>query len=264
MSIWLLSTLLSTALARPPTDAEVRTALGEFASGAAYKLAVLEPSQHEELLAGEVVRFVDVPAGADGVRRVTALMITDVPRAQMWLACQDPHFTSDPSVHELRLALKPPDDALWLGLVDLPSPVSDRRWVVRSWNNHALAAATEGRAWEHPWELASTDPGALRSRIAAYEAEPVTAEMFDAAVVTPVNHGAFLAIRLPGAHTLFGYHATFDPGGGLSDWLVARWAHAGLERGFRRYEARGRDVIPNHYGAGHLPVVGGDGAPVRP
>lgn len=263
MLAWLLPPLMIAAHARPPTEAELRSSLAELNAGAAYRLPVLDAGRLAALLAGEVVRFVDQPAGAGGVRRATGLMITDVPRRQMWLACQDPHFTGDPSVHELRLTLlAPPDDALWFGLADLPAPVADRRWVVRSWNHHALAAATAGRAWEHPWEIAGMDPAALRARVAAGEVPPVTAEQFDAALETPVNHGAFLAVQLPGGQTLFGYHATFDPGGALSDWLVARWAHAGLERGFRRYEARARDVIPSHYGAGHAPVLGGDGVPV--
>jgi hypothetical protein len=259
----LLPALILSAHARPPTEDELRGALAEFGGGAVHQLATLAPVQREALLSGEVVRFVDQPTGAGGIRRVTALMITDVPRAQMWLACQDPHYNADPSVHELRLSLQPPDDAVWMGLVDLPAPVSDRRWAVHSWNNHALASSTGGRAWEHPWELASPDLADTRQRIEAGEAAGVSPEMFDEAVDTPVNHGAFVAIVLPGGHTIFGYHATFDPGGGLSDWLVARWAHAGLERGFRRYEARGRELIPDHYGEEHAPVYGGDGLPIR-
>lgn len=264
MFLWFLPALILSAEARPPTLAEIRTAIAEYQSGAVYALPALEADQLEALLDGEVVRFVDKPAGGMGVRRATGLMLTDVARARMWLACQDAHFTGDPSVHELRLALRPPDDATWFGLVDVPAPFSDRRWVVRSWNNHALAATTAGRAWEHPWENAPADPRRLRARVLAGDVPGVTAEMFDNAVETPVNHGAFLAVTLPGGQTLFGYHATFDPGGGLSDWLVARWAHAGLEKGFRRYEARARDVIPSHHGAGHVPVYGGDGRPVAP
>jgi hypothetical protein len=263
----MLACLLACALpaaARPPTEAEVRAAVADFDAAAVYRLPALGEARMAALLRGEVVRFVDQPGGGTAVRRAMGLMLTDVPRDRMWLACQDHHFMGDPAVHELRLSVDPPDDAIWFGLADLPAPIADRRWVVRSWNNHALAAATGGRAWEHPWELARTDEAALAARIAAGELPAVDADMFAAAVDSPVNHGAFLAVALPGGHTLFGYHATFDPGGGIPDWLVARLAHAGLERGFRRYEARGRDVIPTHYGATHPPVVGGDGRPVAP
>ena len=262
MMPWILGALCSAAYARPPTVAEVVDALAEFDRGAVHPLVQLDPEQLTALVAGEVVRSIDQPGGAGSVRRATALMVTDVPRGRMWLACQDPHFQGDPSVHEMRLSLSGRDDAVWYGYADLPPPLDDRRWVVRSWNNHTLAERTDGRAWEHPWVLGAAASGTVEARLAAGELPAVTVEMHEAALPTPVNHGAFLALRLPGGRSLFGYHATFDPGGGVPDWLVARLAHAGLERGFRRYESRGRDVIPSHYGQSHAPVYGGDGVPV--
>lgn len=263
MLLWILSGL-SPALARPPTVAEVETALARFSAGAVYTLAPLDAAQLDALVSGEVVRLIDQPGGEGAVRRATALMVTDVPRRQMWLACQDPHFQGDPTVHELRLSLTGPDDALWYGFADLPPPLDDRHWVVRSWNNHALAEASGGSAWEHPWEIASVGPADVVDQVTGGRLPAVTIERFAEALSTPVNNGAFLALELPGGGTIFGYHATFDPGGAVSDWLVARLAHAGLERGFRRYEARARDVIPTHYLEGHAPVFGGDGVPVAP
>jgi len=263
MLLWMLSAL-SPALARPPTVAEVEAALSGFSSGAAHELVELDATQLEALVSGEVVRVIDQPGGEGAVRRATALMVTDVARRQMWLACQDPHFQGDPSVHEVRLSLSGPDDALWYGFADLPSPLDDRHWVVRSWNNHALAEASGGRAWEHPWQRGPVGPDAFESQVTQVALPDVTPERFAAALSTPVNHGAFLALELPGGGSIFGYHATFDPGGSVPDWLVARLAHAGLERGFRRYEARARDIIPTHYGAGHAPVYGGDGVPIAP
>ena len=263
MLLWMLSPL-SPALARPPTVAEVQAALTTFSSGAAHTLVDLDTTQLGALASGEVVRVIDQPGGEGAVRRATALMVTDVSRRQMWLACQDPHFQGDPSVHEVRLSLAGPDDALWYGFADLPLPLDDRHWVVRSWNNHALAHESGGRAWEHPWEGASVGLEAVEGWVSEGRLGAVTEERFSEAVFTPVNHGAFLAIELPGGGSIFGYHATFDPGGVVPDWLIARLAHAGLERGFRRYEARGRDVIPTHYRAGHAPVYGGDGVPIAP
>ena len=261
----LLAIVLSlSAQARPPTGEEIRAALAELQTHATYPLPLLSASRLEALVSGEVVRTIDRPAGAGGLRRASALMITAVDRDLMWLSCQDPHFSGDPSVKELRLELKPPDDAIWFGIADLPAPVSDRRWVVRSWNNHALAESTNGRAWEHPWKSKTYDASVLRQRVVGEELPEVDAEAFDEAVPTGANHGAFLAVRLAGGHTLFGYHTTFDPGGHIPDWMVARWAHAGLETAFRRYEKRAREIIPEHFSASHAPVYGGDGQPVMP
>ncbi len=261
----LLGPLLLLAAAPTPSstvddDALVRS-LERFNRGAVFPVPVPEPADRARLLGGEVLRWVDKP---DGERRAVALMVSDVPREQLWLACQDAHYASNALVHERRLSLKEPDDALWYGLLDTPQPFTDRQWAVRSWNNHALARATDGAAWEHPWRRRTLDRAPIRALAAAGEIGPVTPEMVDKAIEVPANRGAFFAIELPSGQTLFGYHATFQVGGGIPDWAVTQWALSGLESTFRAYERRALEVIPAHYVAGHAPVMAGDGTPVPP
>lgn len=268
----LISALLAApVLAAPAVDAVdaavLRAALEEFNAHAVWTLPELEAAQLEALLAGEVVRWVDRPEGPEGPRRAAALVLAEASRELMWLAAQDLHFQGDPSVHEVRLALRPPDDADWYGYLDLPGPFADRHWLVRSWNNHDLARATEGRAWEHPWRHLEGELEPLlvevRARAAAGELGPVDAERVDKAVLSPSNHGAFVAISLPDGRTLFGYHAVFQAGGYIPDWAVTQWAYGGLEKAMRRFEHRATELIPGHYGPDHADVIGGDGRRVR-
>lgn len=268
----LISALLAAPVlaeeAAPAVDAAALAgALEEFNAHAVWTLPPLEADQLQALLEGEVVRWVDRPSGEDGPRRAAALILAEASRELMWLAAQDLHFQGDPSVHEVRLALRPPDDADWYGYLELPAPFSDRHWLVRSWNNHDLARQTEGRAWEHPWrhlegELAPLLE-AVRARAAAGEVGPVTPERVDKAVLSPTNHGAFLAISLPDGRTLFGYHAVFQAGGHIPDWAVLQWAYSGLEKAMHRFEERAKTEIPGHYGPDHADVIGGDGQRVR-
>lgn len=260
--------LLASGAAHALDGEAISQGLARFNAHAVWPLPTLSGPQLRELLGGDVLRWVDKPLGEAGPRRAAALFLSDQPKERVWLALQDPHFQADPAVHELRLTLRPPDDADWYGLLDLPAPFKDRQWVVRSWNNHALHAATGGSHWEHPWRSFSGDVGdslaAARQRAAAGEFGSVTPEQIDGAITSPANHGAFLAIELPESQTLFGYHAAFDAGGHIPDWAVVQFAYAGLDRAMRRYARRAQEDIPAHYGPAHAPVMGGDGAAVSP
>ena len=91
--------------------------------------------------------------GTTQPRRATGLLLSTASRNQLWVSCQDMHFQQQESTTELRVSLSPPDKAAWYGYLDLPWPFDDRHWVVDVYNNHSLAKATGGKAWEHPWTL---------------------------------------------------------------------------------------------------------------
>lgn len=256
--------VLTAVAAAAPSPAEVRTALAEFNAAAVFPLPGLSDKQLQRLLAGEVLKIIDRPGGEDTPRRGVGLLWTPASRDQMWLACQDLHFTQNDSVTELRLSLEPPDKALWYGIVDLPRPFSDRHWVVEVWNNHAMAQKTADRAWEHPWRSA---PGALDRAQAAVEAgkvRGVDAERFGDAVHMPANQGAWVAVSLPDGSSVFGYHNASVLGGNIPESLMVRYVASTLERTLKDIEKRAQQTIPGHYVAGHAPVVGGAGTAVPP
>lgn len=259
-----LCSLATASSAEAATDAQVHAAIVEFNQGAHYTIPVLSASQRKRLLAGEVVKVVDEAPDGSGSRRATGFLISDRSRDAMWVSCQDLHFVQSSSVHERQLTSPDPSKKRWYGLVDLPRPFTDRHYVVDVWNNHALAARTEGRAWEHPWELVPGEITSARALVAAGKVPETTLDMWETAIETPTNLGAWVAIALPDGSSIFAYHAATRVGGNIPEGMMLQYVKATLESTLRSIEERARTVIPSHYSAGHPPVVGGDGKGVAP
>ncbi len=247
---------IATALAAPPTDAQLVDALEGFNAHAVFPLPTLDAQQRAELLSGEVLKLL-LPQGDDTLR-VVGLMYSEEPRDRIWLACQDPHFASPGAATELRMTVDG-DRGVWYGILDLPRPFSDRHWVVDVWNNHALAAATDGDSWEHPWQLREDGAHLALPWIEQGAVEGIDAEDFAQAIYTPVNHGAWLFIALPGGGSLAGYHATSVVGGNIPDRLVAEFVRRGLDDLLRRLERISSETVATHYTAAHEDLPGGDG-----
>ena len=250
--------------AAAPTHQDVSEAIVAFNAGASAPLPLLDPDEVAQLGQGKVLRFVDRVGGDGTPRRALGIIWSAASRDQVWVACQDTHFSQSAAVVENRLSWRPPDEAEWYGIADLPRPFSDRHWVVAVRNNHALAAASGNRAWEHPW---TTVPGGLaraREAVAAGRFGGMELAGFDAAVEMPANQGAWVAIALPDGSSLFAYHNAAVLGGNIPESLMLRYVHATLESTLRTIEERARTVVPGHYGPDHPPVIGGDGAPVAP
>lgn len=240
----------------------IQEALAEFGAGARFPLPPLGDRRVHQLLRGEVVRMRDVPEDPERPQRVIGLRIADLPRDQVWVGYRDPHFVLDEEVAERRLGPPGPRER-WYGFLDLPWPFADRQWVVEVEDNVALAEATGNRAWERTWTLAADGPRAVAAAVADGGVPGVTPDMAARAIYTPVNHGAWLAISLPGGRCLLGYHVTSVVGGGIPDRLVADFALARLRSVLGGIVARGHRA-PGHYGAGHAPVLGGDGRAIPP
>jgi len=210
-----------------------------------------------------VVRIVDEAPDGSGSRRAVGLIATPVSRDAMWVSCQDLHFVQNSTIHEYRMAFTPPDKSRWYGIVDLPRPFSDRHYVVDVWNNHALASKTDGRAWEHPWKLVPGGVSSAKGLVEAGKVPKTDLHMYEDAVETPTNLGAWMAIELPDGSSIFGYHAATRVGGNIPEGMMLQYVKATLDTTLRAIEKRARDVIPGHYGNGHTAVVGGDGQRVE-
>ena len=251
--------------AHAATDAEVVASLAEFNRHAHFKIPVLSAKERSRLLAGDVVKVIDEAPDGSGSRRAVGFILTDASRDAMWASCQDIHFIQNSSVHELRLSLSPPDKALWYGLIDLPRPFSDRHWVVDVWNNHSLAAATEDRAWEHPWSLHAGGVAKAKAKVEAGKVPNTTLKMWEDAIETPTNLGAWVAIELPDGGSLFVYHAATRVAGNVPEGLMLQFVRSTLDATLKSIEARAKTKVPSHYKAGHShTVIGGDGQPLAP
>lgn len=253
----LLALLLTTA---PAHAGPVEAALADFNAHADFPLPALDERSLKDLAAGKVVKIVDRDPDRARPARAIALLLTEHTQEALWVAALDPHLTVDPDLVELRLDDGTTDRELWYGYLDLPMPLSDRHWVVDSWNNRRLAAATGGAAWEHGWRLNTAEIDQARTAVAAGRVTGIDEARMDHAILTPHNHGAWLVVRLPDGRSILGYHATSTIGGSIPDWLVLQLVHARLDALLERVAERCSGLVREHYTAAHPNIEGGDGA----
>ena len=238
--------------------AGLRSALQTYDAGAVHKAPKLSDDQLQKLIDGDCVRVLAANADPNGPSAATGLVLSSVPRPDLWVAAQDPHTQVDPDLVEFIVDQIGPDEAIWYGHWDLPRPVKDRQWVVRSYNNHALATSTGNQAWEHVWTLVPDGLAQVRPMVQDGRSNGVGMDQVDDAIFTPVNRGSWFMVAV-GDQTLLGYQATSVVGGAVPDWLVARLAMARLESVLRGVEDRARTWVGDHYTASHPGVFGGDG-----
>jgi hypothetical protein len=209
---------------------------------------------------GEVVRVLERSATPGTPSRALGLLLSDVPRDQVWISCQDPHFIQNSKVVETVLSRSSEHEATWFGLLALPSPFADRVWVVDVVNNHSLAMSSDNRAWEHSWEVHPEGEGLARQTAEQGNIPGVDKAMLDHAIFTPTNQGAWLLMEISGSHSLFGYHSSTELAGNLPTNLVMQFVHAQLESMLGDIVERGRVEVQTHYNASHgADVAGGDG-----
>ena len=112
----LLFLSITIALASPrATNSEVTAILAKYNAGAHFSVPNLTQSQLTTLQSGEVVTILDNSAGPDAPRRAVGYMLSDLPKNDLWVACQDPHAVLNSSVKELRTKLNPDKSAHWYG-----------------------------------------------------------------------------------------------------------------------------------------------------
>lgn len=246
-------------LASATTPDELRAALAHCARSAT-PMPAFDDAQIAALLRGEVVRSLERPPD-DRPRRAVAALLSPTSREDLWWAAQDPHFSVVDGLVEARLRTSSADAHSWYGFLDAPRPVADRHWVVDSWNNHALAEASGGRCWEHPWRLAADGLDLARAAHERGDIRGVSSEAFASAIWVPTSEGAWFAVTTGGPNTLFVYHTSASMGGAIPDWVVGRYIYGGLETMMRGLESRARER-PGHYVHGHAPVFDGAGRPL--
>ena len=214
-----------------------------------------------QLADGDLVRRREPPAAPGEPQRVVALQWFDVSRSALWIACQDPHLRMDDSIENLRLSPSVEGHTVWYGLIDLPWPFKNRQWVIKVWDHLPLAEATAGESWEHVWQLDLSQMPEALGAIQRGEAGSLTPSRAEKAVVTPVNHGAWVLIDVDGG-TLLIWHLTSSIGGSIPDRLVVSNAFHSVERLFRTLERLARRRVERHYRDDHPPLLGGDGKPI--
>ena len=138
---------ITSVLWAKPSSQEIVLAIEQFNAHSHFDLPQLSNAQVQSLLNGETLSIIDQQGGENEPRRAVGIRLSSQPKEKLWLSCQDVHFVQQSSTKELRVSLRPPDSADWYGYLDMPWPFSDRHWLVKVWNNHALANNTNNQAW---------------------------------------------------------------------------------------------------------------------
>ena len=238
---------------------DIREALGLFNRIAAEDVPLLGPDQVEALLQGEVVKVREVPNGPDQPQRVVGYALYDLPRAQVWIAATDPHAGySGGMLHEDRIVQDEAGTSVWYQHLSLPWPVQNRHWLIRIKKNRELAAQSESRIWEHSWSLDEKGESFIPDFIRAGHIQSITLEDAQKAIYTPVNHGGWIVMTMPGNCSLLMYHVTSVIGGSIPDSFVSEWAMLTLDDMLKKVGEFSR-TMPLHYVDGHDAVRGADG-----
>lgn len=252
--------LLATAHAATTTDLDA--ALSAYNAAAHAPLPALSADQKATLLAGDVVTLVE-HAPTSQRWRVVGMAASPLPMTQLWMACVDPDASLEPRLSQARLEDLGPGHYTWYGLLDLPSPFSDRHWALEIWNNTQLATQTHNRAWEHPWALRDDVLPLAREHVAAQRVSGVDPALFDAAVALPSNDGGWAVFAVGDDLSVVVHHADTQLGGVFPDRAVARYVEESMGGllGTVLSQAAG---MPGHYTTSHPPILGGDNQPLPP
>jgi hypothetical protein len=259
--MWNMILYLSTFLYAVPLAGEITKTITEFNSLSHTKIPQLNSEQLKKLGKGKVVKIVQNGKSSNGqveVGKAMAYYVSTVPKAQLWVAFQDPHFQVQERTTEYLYKSNGTDKFDWYGYMDVPWPMSDRHWLVKVWNNHSMAAQTKNRMWEHPWKLIHDGAAICKDLIAEGKVKNVTPEKYDSAIYLPESQGGWAMMDVQDS-TLLVYSATATVGGSIPEGLMMKYLLSGLDSFMKDGEKRARDVVPKHYGEGHTPIYGGDG-----
>ena len=240
-----------------PTLNTINNAVNIYNSHARFLLPTLNSAQYASLKEGTVVTLLD-KTDPDDPQRAIGMLLSPVPAKQLWISCQDSHFSQQSSTTEKRLSLNTDRSAEWYGFMDMPWPFSDRHWLVNVSNNISMAAKTNDACWEHPWDLILGEKSKIYSHLGKKPLANISKEMVDSAIYTPVNKGAWGLIQIEDQNLLV-YHATTVVGGSIPTDLVVKLVRTSLNDMLKNIETRALNEVPTHYTDEHSLILGGNG-----
>lgn len=238
--------------------------LGLWRTHSALSVPMPSVKDRAHLLSGKVLKSWLPPRGKAPVGAM-AMLVTDKSQADMWLGSADGEHLSDQS-EEAKLTAhhlpKKGDEMFrWYGFVDLPSPFTDRHFLIRTTVNSRLAEVTDGTCWERTWTLEPDGAKTMRPIVAAGEVAGLDVARFDSAIYVPANLGGWVSLQLPNGQTLFCYHASTSLGGEIPDKLVNRMVMLTLGK-IMDEVVRSAQKMRTHYVQGHTPIKSGTGGVV--
>lgn len=194
--------------------------------------------------------------------RIIGYRVIDKPREALWIAALAFDGGYSERLTEHLVATHEGGGASWYQHVNMPWPLRDRHWLIRTGKGVPLAQRLDGRIWEHHWHLepdASLHIARLMERASIPGLSP---QRMRKAVALPLNNGAWVMGTLGNGRTLVVLHATMDMGGIIPDALVSRYTRRQLRTMLTNIEARA-DGAWEAYSSDYL-IYRGDGTPIEP
>lgn len=264
MIVWLYSVFSVVCAAPAPTPAVIQQRIEEFNK---YSSQPIPSPSSNQILAwqdGEVLTLLDSSAGLDQPSRAVGYLLSTASMRNLWLACQDIHFTQNSSAKEVVIYTYPDKKADWFGYLDLPWPMSNRYWVVSVSNNTTMAQATQNTHWEHPWKLKENGIQLANQYANQGKLQSINIDthMVEDAIFTPVNQGAWIVIQIDSTYSMLIYHATTVVGGNIPRDFVTQLVKSSMEDMLQTIDEKAKTDVTNHYVGDHYLITGGNNQPV--
>ena len=262
----LLALLPSVSAANGRED--IARLLDDYQRESGVPVAELDAGSLAALAQGETLqRTVRVTRSGSGGNdtttvRIIGYRVIDKPREPLWIAALAFDGGYSERLTEHLVTTHDGGGASWYQHVDMPWPLRDRHWMIRTGKDVPLARRLMGRVWEHHWRLVPDTPGHIARLFERVTIPGLSAERVRKAVELPLNNGAWVMATLSPERTLVVLHATMDMGGIIPDVLVNRHTRRQLRSMLASIEARA-DSAWETYSSDYL-IYRGDGTPIEP
>lgn len=217
---------------------DIPALLQTHARFSAFAPPPLSATQLETLRAGDAVIDVRTANPADNgdveAVGVYALQVLEAPRLLLWLAVMGANDERDYRLKRAMLARGPDGSYVRYQNVNLPWPFQDRHWVIDCHKNLALAQGSDGRAWEHYWQLHADGQELLAAAFERRLIDGLDAADVEDDIYLPVNRGAWAMVELDPQRTLVIAWVDAELGGAVPDALVRTFTRRQLKAGFER------------------------------
>lgn len=220
--------------------------LAWYADNGSIPLPELSDEELDDLSEGEPVVWMAEPEvdanGETAGMGIVGLHVIDTPRLLVWLSVLGGNYERDSRLTAVMLDRDDAGAFTRYQHIDLPWPVRDRHWIIRSTKNTALAAASDGVAWEHRWSLHPQGTRLLGELFAGEGVAGLDKDTPQETIYLPANQGAWALIELDRDRTLVVGYLDVDLGGRFPRTLVRTFASRQLKKGLLRLGEMSRRV----------------------
>ncbi len=263
-----LALALTSSLAAASDSEAIASALKDYQRESGVPVADLDIGSLADLERGETlqrkVRVTRSGAGGNDTTtvRIIGYRVIDKPREPLWIAALAFDGGYSDRLTEHLVTKHDGGGASWYQHVDMPWPLRDRHWLIRTGKGVPLTERLAGRVWEHHWHLEPDASARIEGMLARVTIPGLPPERVRKAVELPLNNGAWVMATLGPERTLVVLHATMDMGGIIPDALVNRYTRRQLRSMLANIEARA-DEAWKSYSSDYL-IYRGDGTPIEP